>query len=112
MQTQSPRFQSHVFNHTRSILLLQQTLRVGTQFDMPLLVHKVGRYLNVKSTSTSSLWHWIRLADKGDLSVLPALVSRAVEVDRVGCGASDDLLGLSNAALMLLVKGLVGHMSW
>lgn len=88
-------------------------LRIGTQFDIPLLLHKVGTHLHDKlltmttlANSEANIWHWIKQADKAGLRVLPAMLRHVVLVDRPGCVQNENLQGLSSATLLQLVKGL------
>lgn len=98
-------------------------LEIGSRFNLRPALDKVSEYLlanmdkltaaptpNSTNSSNSSIdetvWKWLRLADQVCLtSCLPAMVKRAVKVDRAGC--SNNTQGLSAATLQQLVAELV-----
>jgi len=104
-------------------------LRVGSQFDLQLVLHKVDLYLrehaneltagayaggfafagsSASAPETQTVWKWLQLADKSGLTeCLAALGARAAEVDWRACGSDENLQGLSIAAMKELIKAMV-----
>lgn len=105
-------------------------LRVGSQFDLQLVLHKVDLYLrdhandltaseaiprgtavavaNTGDEAPESVWKWLQLADRSGLTVcLAALADRAAQVDWQACSKDENLQGLSPAAMRQLVKAMV-----
>lgn len=105
-------------------------LRLATQYDIQLVLHKVDEWLNrnysalkpppapgapeaAASAPTNSVWKWMHLADKSGLTIcLPNIAKRAVEVDRAGSSKTDNLLGLSSGALMHMVAAMAATTSF
>jgi hypothetical protein len=90
-------------------------LKVGSKFDIQLVLHKVDLYLKPRArlmqsgadTDPASIWRWIRLAETAGLTVcLSKLADRAVAVDRAGCEDRQKLDGLSKGMLMEIVMAL------
>ena len=91
----------------------EELLRIGSRFDLIPVLQKAGDFLaanlnQLTNTITSRydlcIWKWLLLADEVCLSsCLPALINRAVEIDRAGCSNLDNLQGLSAATLSQLV---------
>lgn len=90
---------------------LDVLLRVAKQFDIQRVLHIAEQYLiahvnelYADPLGPQNIWQWLRAADKAGLQeCLPALVARAVHVDRAGCACKDNLQGLSPPALQQLV---------
>jgi hypothetical protein len=90
-------------------------LRVGAQFDMPLLLQAADRFM-VQNTpqlvcSESSeiyLWKWLKLADHHGLQdSVAAIAAHAVKNDREGCIFTSSLEQLSWSSMRELVGALV-----
>jgi hypothetical protein len=82
---------------------MELLLRVGAQFDMPLLMQAADRFM-VQNTielvpseaSDAFIWKWLNLADHHGLhSSLSAITARAAEADREGCRFKRNLDQLS-----------------
>jgi hypothetical protein len=94
-------------------------LRIGSRFDLRPALDKATEFLAVNvntltvsssgsSSADLSLWKWLQLADELRLSSsIPALVNRAVTIDRAGCSARMNIKGLSSTTLQQLVCTLV-----
>jgi hypothetical protein len=89
-------------------------LRVGAQFDMPLLLQAANRYIVqdaselVRSEACDfNIWKWLKLADNGLQDSLAAIAAHAVKADRPGCIVTSNLEQLSWSAMCELIKALV-----
>jgi hypothetical protein len=89
-------------------------LKVGGQFDMPLVMDKAGQIIvaNVqqlyRTDGPGNVWKWLRLADQHNLAAaVRAVVRRTVVADRFGCMELSSMEGLSLAAVKQLVLALV-----
>jgi hypothetical protein len=90
-------------------------LRVGAQFDMPLLmqaadcfmVHNASQLVCCEGIIVH-IWKWLKLADHHGLQdSLAAIAAHAVKIDRGGCIFSSNLEQLSWSAMRELISALV-----
>jgi hypothetical protein len=90
-------------------------LRVGAQFDMPLLLQAADRFmvhnaaqLVCSETSNDHIWKWLKLADHHGLQdSLAAIAAHTVKTDRPGCIVTSNLKQLSWSAMRELISALV-----
>lgn len=88
-------------------------IRVGSKFDMPLVLHRVDEHLAEAAKDDmiclpNNIWKFLHLADEAGLKLcIPELTDRAVRVDASSCASAEHKQRLSHTALEHLVDSLV-----